>query len=911
MSENNNNNQLPPSLGPDLEVGPSTLPPGRNDYDNENENENENANANANVNANENENEDENDNVEGTEIEEIPTEVSPLLVSTSHISNNDRRHYDDDESDRQSVLMKMAKRPFWWFAVLGVLAFIVFELSFLPRTSLSRDYRRWNGLKLTKSDVKRHFLLFSGIGKSHNSLTTEEYINNWLTNFTAINEKQSTNLISAENIELVSFVQKHFKNFGFKVQTLNYELPSTYERSVDSSLKLLDNKGNLIYEANLQESKSFTTPSYYIWGINGSVQADYVFVNEGTLADYNLVRSHGIEIKNKIVITKTNWLNKNLTINEKIQIAERFEAAGFINYYDFKSIINNNKEIELKELNSVISRGNSGNFVDISPNQIIFNWVKPQIPAIPISFKSIKPILDTFQNDKKSAGIFNDWDYYPSRLDNSIKLQLLTNFESSLKSSPRKLTNIIASIKGVLNDGDIVIGARRDSTTSSNPLSNHAILLEIMRNYQRLVNMGWKPLRNIKFVSWDGSNSGSLGTHLFTNDTDHFNTKRSILAYINIDGDAVTGSKFHIDSNPFFNHILKKTSKYIPIPKSSTPFKTLTDEIYYDKSIEDDEDDTDEEGDDNDDNDLYDDDGESYTTLHRYWSKQDNNSINDILGRNLIDSDSLIFQNHLSTPIINLRFENDVKRDSSLYVPNSNYYSYEWLIKRQIDEDLLLHGSLIRYIGLLAITLSEHEVVDYRTRYYSHTINNSFENFLNENREILNSWANKNVSTYLINKSNIFKDFKNEFDKDIEVLTLSNLISQFQSHLTDLFEISLDFDKRNKLVQDGLTRDYPWYKFYKKVQHFAEFKLSNYILLHLEKNRQLNNNDYQYLNLSNQYYFNHALYGIPKFNVNSTTDILNNRFKLSTFTHLHEAVLDDDFENTVKWLVIIYDKLKF
>lgn len=50
-----------------------------------------------------------------------------------------------------------------------------------------------------------------------------------------------------------------------------------------------------------------------------------------------------------------------------------------------------------------------------------------------------------------------------------------------------------------------------------------------------------------------------------------------------------------------------------------------------------------------------------YTTLHKYWMKQDNATINNNLGLPLIDSEARIFQQHLSTPIINLKFSNDEK----------------------------------------------------------------------------------------------------------------------------------------------------------------------------------------------------------------------------------------------------------
>ena len=55
------------------------------------------------------------------------------------------------------------------------------------------------------------------------------------------------------------------------------------------------------------------------------------------------------------------------------------------------------------------------------------------------------------------------------------------------------------------------------------------------------------------------------------------------------------------------------------------------------------------------------------------------------------------------------------------------------------------------------------------------------------------------------------------------------------------------FDKWNENVEDGLMQDYPWYMYYKKLQHYAEYKVSNYKLAYLENDLQLNDRDYLYL----------------------------------------------------------------
>jgi len=821
---------------------------------------------------------------------------------------------DDDDDDRMSKIIKLAKRPgFIWIFSLGVLALIIFQLTFLPRTSLSRDYRRWHGIHLTKSDVKRYFLQYTGIGNSHQDLTTEEYIDNWLYDFTIINNKAKYNLLSSDNPELSHYVESNFKEFGFITEKYTYAVDAQEPRL--SVIKLRDNEDEVVYESEVLEPK-FKTPGFFSYGVNGNVTAEFVFVNYGTPEDYELLLSNRIDLKGKIFIIKNYLEVRNITIGEKIALAEHYGAVGALTFFDLDTL--GNEETKSSDMNVAISRD--------------CNSEEAKIPVIPISKKLLLPVLDTHLNNAYES-TFEKWEYTPYH-QSKFKLEIDSVFE---KGKLTKLTNIVGTLKGIMNDADVIIGARRDSFTSNNPLSGHAVLFEIMRNYQRLIEKGWKPLRNIKFVSWDGSYMDSLGVKLFTNDTDVFNPKRSIVSYINLDSDTVTGSKFDVDSNPLINHLLKKTSKYIPIPKHATFLKTLGTNVdweLFDDDIFDDAIDIEEDDDDDDD----DDDGEEYTTLHKYWMKQDNATINNNLGLPLIDSEARIFQQHLSTPIINLKFSNDGKRDSAKYIPNSNYYSRDWLIKKDIDKDLLLHGSLIRFVGLLAINLSEHEVVDYKTYKYLKLIQSFYLRLLEIEKEKLSQWKDRVVSNYLIYKNSIFQDL----DTDEEV-HFHQIMNQFTLLMNEIVALAKSFDEYNERVEEGLSQDYPWYMYYKKLQHFAQFKVTNYKLSHLERDLKLTDQDHTYLESkdpqkninadsslaspgyesissrgikgildsfkNNKFYYNSVIYGVPKFNVHRNKTWYDERLTKGALAYLYAAIDDDDYESTVKWFVLIYEKL--
>ena len=124
------------------------------------------------------------------------------------------------------------------------------------------------------------------------------------------------------------------------------------------------------------------------------------------------------------------------------------------------------------------------------------------------------------------------------------------------------------------------------------------------------------------------------------------------------------------------------------------------------------------------------------------------------------------------------------------------------------------------------------------------------------------------------------------------------------------------FDKWNENVEDGLMQDYPWYMYYKKLQHYAEYKVSNYKLAYLENDLQLNDHDYLYLKTGENgdiidvpnYYYDSIIYGQQSFNPNeSNQEFLNKRYLHGTFTYLYQSIQNEDFEFTVKWFVMIYE----
>lgn len=152
------------------------------------------------------------------------------------------------------------------------------------------------------------------IGKYQNTLTTEDYINNLLRNLTDLNKNSEVNMIAQDNPKLTEFIKSSFKLFGaFKTESFTRQVELGVP--VTSNLRLLDNQDDVVYEPKLLEPK-FKTPAYFALGSSGHVIGDYLFVNNGEPKDYELLQNQGINVKDKIVIIKSNRHYKNITIGE-------------------------------------------------------------------------------------------------------------------------------------------------------------------------------------------------------------------------------------------------------------------------------------------------------------------------------------------------------------------------------------------------------------------------------------------------------------------------------------------------------------------------------------------------------------------------------------------------------------------
>ncbi|GMM30466.1 putative zinc metalloprotease [Martiniozyma asiatica (nom. inval.)] len=558
----------------------------------------------------------------------------------------------------------MKKRRFLIISIFSIICMLLFNLIFLPRTSLDRDLRRLRGELLTFDDCSRIFLTRLGF-------------KNDIKNYLSMYEDELHS--PGENYESTQSFFEEFENYV--VSSEKYEV--WMGKPIESKIKLID-KGKVIFNPPLQDTPLI---SFFPYSFNGSIEAKFTFVNYGRIIDYNLLLDKGINFKNTIFIIREDSIHPSLKIEE----AENQGALAIIfyndSYDDGKFTIANGYQ----EFPNGYARNHHS--VDKFTSSYIFlqpgdpttpGWSStlfskrvdpktiPKIPVLPLSHDFITPVLKELNNLNQNLqwkGNIVDFEYNAGPSTAYLQIDNIVDF------SIKPIHNVISTIPGIISDEEIIIGASRDIISGVGCASKgHLTLMEIAKGFNELLKHNWKPLRTIKLISWDGSSYGNLGSTEFG---EYYGKSLSsnTIAYINLDG--VKGTKLNIDTNPLFLNLLKETLKEI----------------------------------------MFDDE----TSLKEFY--QLNNGSFGIIGKSI--GDYSVFQNHLGVPVVNIAFENNPHTDPVPYI-NSKYDSMKWM--KKFDDELKLHNILAQYIGKFVINLSEREILQMKIYDYLDIIRTQFLN---------------------------------------------------------------------------------------------------------------------------------------------------------------------------------------
>lgn len=692
----------------------------------------------------------------------------------------------NSDLERQPLLAddgkKRSKKATWtrWMALcsFGMLFLFLFNLVFLPRTSVNRDWRRLHHLKVTYPELER--TLFQSIDA--------ESIREWSKKYTA--ERH----LAGENYPLVQWTHDKFKEFGLKSEIAQYDV--YLNKPYDHHVKLLDKDGNVQYTASLEEDEipedPTTTlpedervPTFHGYSASGNVTGKFVYANYGLLDDFELLDAKGIDLKDKVVIVRYNRNFRGM----KVKFAQDRGASAVLIYSDPGddpfSVYNGDKAYPDGKARhpSAVQRG-SVQFLSLLPGDPTTPGYAskgdvdradphgsiPSIPSIPISFRDVLPILKELNGKGPKQGEMNEWwkggleefDYSVGPSDVELNVMNLQDYDI------RPIYNVIGRIEGVVKDEAIVIGNHRDAWIAGgagDPNSGSAALIELARAFGQLKKIGWKPMRTIILASWDGEEYGLLGSTEWGEDKAKY-LKAHCLAYVNVDV-GCSGSHFSAQSSPLLFDLIQDSTKRVSSPDGNE-------------------------------------------TLHEYWERDSGARIRT-LGSG---SDFTVFQDHLGIPSIDLGFK--PRGDDPIYQYHSNYDSFHWM-DNFADPEWKYHSTITKIWGLLTLSLAEREVIPFKATQYGKLLHWQVDNL---EKDISGGHNNTHVFSKLKGELEDFIEKAEEYDKYTTKLqdeyTKDYPWYKWYIKVTLLFKIKITNFKLFKLeraflYEDGLD-DRSWFK---------------------------------------------------------------------------------------------------
>ncbi len=349
------------------------------------------------------------------------------------------------------------------------------------------------------------------------------------------------------------FMLAQFKAWGWDARIEQFDV--LYPTPKKSSVELV---APTTFKAKLQEPAvagdrtsnqiADELPPYHVYGADGDVTAELVYVNQGMPDDYKELAAHGIDVKGKIVITRYGGGWRGL----KPKFAYEHGAIGCIVYSDPRDDGYGAGDAYPKGGFRPADGVQRGSVLDmpIYPGDPLTPGVGAtvgakrlaiadaktvlKIPVLPMSYADALPLLSALDGPVVPAtwrgALPITYHFGPG----PAKVHLAISSDWSLKP----IYNVIAVMKGGERPDEwIVRGNHHDGWVfgAEDPLSGNVAMMSEMKAIGELAKGGWKPKRTLVYCSWDGEEPGLLGSTEWA-EAHGDELKQKAVAYINSDG---------------------------------------------------------------------------------------------------------------------------------------------------------------------------------------------------------------------------------------------------------------------------------------------------------------------------------------------------------------------------------------
>ncbi|KFH42840.1 Glutamate carboxypeptidase-like protein [Hapsidospora chrysogenum ATCC 11550] len=448
------------------------------------------------------------------------------------------------------------------------------------------------------------------------------------------------------------------------------------------AIQILDDKGDkAIWTAKLEEEeRNEATAGRQTWAFHGhsksgDVRGPLIYANYGSREDFKRLQDNGVKTAGAIALVRYYGTQSDEAL--KVKAAELAGFAGCIIYSDPADYGSDGGEV-----------GPSGRFMpadgvqrgSVSLSSYVLGDVltpgwgskegKPRmkvdqapglvgIPSLPLAWRDAQVLLQHLKGHGEKVpegwrGAVPDVKEWWTGDEKSPIVRLKNEQDVSEK---QPIWNVYGKIVGMEQTAkSIIIGNHRDSWAfgATDPHTGTAVMVEMARIFGDLLMRGWRPLRSIEFMSWDGEEYNMIGSTEYVEDNVDA-LREHAYAYINLDN-AVSGTEFHAAGSPLLGKTLLHALNRIADPNMNATLKDLWDE--------------------------------RGAKLEGLGAGSDYVGFQDIAGVSSID--------------IGFRGER--------YPYRSSYDTFD-LVEQVVDPDFTYHGLMAQVVGLLILDLADSAVL--------------------------------------------------------------------------------------------------------------------------------------------------------------------------------------------------------
>ena len=266
-------------------------------------------------------------------------------------------------------------------------------------------------------------------------------------------------------------------------------------------------------------------PAYNVYGADGDVTAELVYVNQGMPDDYQELEREGVSVKGRIVLTRYGGGWRGL----KPKLAFEHGAVGCLIYSDPRDDGYGAGDTYPKggyRPRDGVQRGSVQDMVlysgdPLTPGvgatadakRLSIQDAKTilKIPVLPISYAAAEPLLAALGGRVAPAGWRGGLPlaYHVGPGPAKVHLKVLSDWNQ------KTLYDVIATLHGAQEpDRWIVRGNHHDGWVfgATDPLAGQVALMAEAKAIGKLFKEGWRPRRTLIYASWDGEEPGLLGS---------------------------------------------------------------------------------------------------------------------------------------------------------------------------------------------------------------------------------------------------------------------------------------------------------------------------------------------------------------------------------------------------------------